>query len=87
MKYTVYATRRSYDRYESETFYYKPRRIKYYETEAESLLDAMAKFAKDEKKLIKENVKLGWTVTHTANGYIAECNSFGEEYTDFTFNS
>lgn len=87
MKFTVYVTRRSIDIEGSKAFYYKPYRMKYYETEADGLLDAMAKFAKDEKKLIKSNEKLGWTTTHTANGFIMRNGDYIDEYTDISFNS
>lgn len=87
MKFTVYVTRRSIDIEGSKAFYYKPHRFKYYEVEADSLLDAMAKFAKDEKKLIRENEKLGWTTTYTANGYTNRNGDFIDEYYDFAFGS
>lgn len=87
MKFTVYATKRSFDCYDSSVFWYKARRIKYYETEADNLLDAMAKFAKDQKKLLRENEKIGWTVTHTASGFTVQNDGFGEEYTNIAFNS
>ena len=89
MKYTLYATVQHSERTASNTWRIGMAHIvKHYKCEADSIIDAMAKFAKDEKKMIKENAKLGWTHVPYKNGYAMEYgSSMRSTYTDFEWDA
>ena len=85
MKYTVYCKIQHSESSKQATIVHNPHEVKHCIIEADSFLDAMAKFSKEEKKLMKDNIKLGWTITETTDGYTEELHGMKTTYSNFRF--